>query len=779
MASRSLGTLYVDFVAKTSGFETDMGRASRLAKRRAKEIDKAIAEVNRNVGATLTNAAIAVAAGVAGIALAVKSAVNEMDQLGKSAQKVGVTTEVMSALQYAAKLAEVEIGSLESSMTKLAKAQADAAQGGEQQLEIFRLLGVEFKNADGTLRNTGDVFADVADRFSTMRDGAEKTALAVKLFGRSGANLIPLLNGGADGLRRAADEAERFGLIVSDDAARAADEFNDNLDRLGQVSKGAALEVATSLLPTLTDLSQQVVEMAKDPAFRSDLANSIKIIGEAAITATVGVVNFSNAMGFLYDEVRQAAGVVDANDIVRLNEELDEARQELQLRENQPAFFLGITSEADAARAEVERLEQAIASAEARLQRGGLGGLEEVDLSGLRRLPTDPPVLRDTAAADRAAAEAATAARRQARELAEEQKQATQIVRDLKLQALGEEARAVAALQDQYGDLNRAVELGVVSQEEAARIAAGLAEQWQDTSTQELRLSLLSDEERAVAELQAEYIRLQNLVQSGALTPEEGAGTSSQLAERWASEQEELRDQQLESLSAGLLTEEEMIAASYDARREAILEATKLTEDEKTDLLVRAEAERAQSIADLERMRLNDQLDQTAYYLSAVATLMNSGNSKLFAIGKAAAIAEATVKGYQAVQNALAEVPYPLNFAAAAAVTAATAVQIANIASTNYQGGYDLGGDIAAGKFGLVGENGPELVSGPVSVTGRARTASLLEQAASGSSEGMRLRQIIVFGDDAIEGALGSDASERAFITHASRNRSKLRQILG
>jgi hypothetical protein len=451
----------------------------------------------------------------------------------------------------------------------------------------------------------------------------------------------------------------------------------------------------------------------------------------------------------------------------------------LQLREAQPAFFLGLTSEADAARATVEQLEEAISRAEAKVRGRALDGLQEVDLSGLKKTQGPAPVLRDTAAADKAAKEAATAARKAARELAEEQKQATQIVRDLKLQSLGDEARAVAALQDQYVDLNKAVELGVVSQQEAADIAAGLAEQWQKSATDSIRIELLTEEQRAVEDLQAKYISLQNQIASGAITPEVGAERAAGLAEKWAAEQQDLHDQQLESLSAGLLTEEEMIAASYEKRREAILEAMQLTEDEKTDLLVRAEEERSQAVADLERAHLNDRLDQTAYYLSAVSTLMDSGNSTLFKIGKAAALAEATVKGYQAIQNALAEVPYPLNIAAAAAMAAATAVQIANIASTNYTGGHDLGGDIAAGKYGLVGEHGPELVSGPVTVTGRAKTASLLERAASDAGNGPRLRQIIVFGDDAIEGAMGSDTGERVFITHATRNRAKLRQILG
>lgn len=851
--------------ALTADFETDMKRAQKSADRAFAEMKRSASSINNFLGNALT---AGIVGAIGGIGYAVKSAVDEMDRIGKTAQKIGVTTEALSALEYAAKLADVEAGALQSSITKLAKAQADAAQGGKEQLEVFRLLGVEFRNADGTLRNADEVFADVADRFADLEDGAGKTALAVKLFGRSGAELIPLLNGGAAGLRAAREEAEQFGIVVSSEAAKAAEQFNDNLTRLAQVGKGAGIELATYLLPTIAELSDEAVSLAKDPAFRDDLANAIRSIGEAAITGARGIATFTNNVGFLIDEAKQLFGVIDDEDWVRWNEELDQAKENLaalrgervilpQAGETIPIVLSVDTSLIAAAEAEVRRLEQKVQEAESRIYdrslRQSLKSADEANRifrEANRELDAalgkSSPRFVDTAEADRAAnaaaKEAAREARRQAKELAAEQEQYTQTVRDLKLRALGEESRAVAALQDDYADLAEAVRLGVTSQEQAAEIAAGLAEQWQKGATDSIRLELLTDEQRAVEELQAKYISLQNQIASGAITPEVGAERAAGLAEQWAEEQQALYEQQFAALSAGLLTEEEEIAASYDRRRDAILEATKLTEDEKTDLLVAAEADRQQQLADLERARLNEGLDQTAYYLDAVSTLMQSGNSKLFAIGKAAAIAEATVKGYQAVVNALAEVPYPLNFAAAAVVGAATAVQIANIASTNYSGAYDIGGDIPAAAIGLVAERGPEivrigreaaliteptLIKGPAHITSRVQTDRILKQQQeslrfaglfdtggfipSGSvglvgergtelaamsaavpgrasmparlerasaAEPPKFRQVIVFSDDQIADALGSDASEQKLITWATRNRTKLRSIL-
>ncbi len=82
------------------------------------------------------------------------------------------------------------------------------AAKGDGPAKVFNALGVSVTDANGRLREGNAVFADLADRFSRMEDGSTKTALAIQIFGESGADLIPLLNAGADGLARMADESD-------------------------------------------------------------------------------------------------------------------------------------------------------------------------------------------------------------------------------------------------------------------------------------------------------------------------------------------------------------------------------------------------------------------------------------------------------------------------------------------------------------------------------------------------------------------------------------------
>ncbi|MEP7240632.1 MAG: hypothetical protein ABI697_07085 [Devosia sp.] len=182
-----------------------------------------------------------VAAGLASaLGIATKVAINHADSMGKMAQRAGVTVEALSRLDYAAQLSDVSLEDLTGSLGKLSKTMVDAAQNGSgPTARAFNALGVSVKDASGNLRGSDQVFSDLADRFDRLEDGPTKTALAMTLFGKSGAALIPLLNEGADGLRRYADESDRTGNTISGKAAAGAEKFNDALTSLGQKMSGA------------------------------------------------------------------------------------------------------------------------------------------------------------------------------------------------------------------------------------------------------------------------------------------------------------------------------------------------------------------------------------------------------------------------------------------------------------------------------------------------------------------------------------------------------------
>jgi hypothetical protein len=191
----------------------------------------------------------------AGIATAIRGAINTADDMGELAQKVGVPVEALSALKYAAKVLGVEFEGLQTGLTRLSRGMADNP-------EKFEALGVAVRDAQGQMRPTADVLRDVANLFQAMPDGAEKTALAMDLFGKSGADLIPMLNAGSQGIGTLMEDARKLGLVISQETADSAGRFNENLDKLRGAAEGLAMIIAAHLAPVLEQISAFVVELA-------------------------------------------------------------------------------------------------------------------------------------------------------------------------------------------------------------------------------------------------------------------------------------------------------------------------------------------------------------------------------------------------------------------------------------------------------------------------------------------------------------------------------------
>lgn len=253
----SLGTIVVDLLARTGSFETDTKRAARIAKQRAKEIDEAFAKAGKAIG-------ISLAAGAAAAAAVFKATADRMDELSKAAQRAQMPTEDFSRLAYAGKLADVSMQDLQTAMGRLAKAQGDAIDGTGEQADAFRLLGINVANADGSLRNTGDVFLEFADKFQKFQGSPEVMAAGMKLFGRSFQNLIPLLKDGAQGLRDAGLEADAFGVTLTEAAGKRAEAFNDNLTRLGEAGRGVVQIISGEMMQPAIDFTDQLVRLAKE-----------------------------------------------------------------------------------------------------------------------------------------------------------------------------------------------------------------------------------------------------------------------------------------------------------------------------------------------------------------------------------------------------------------------------------------------------------------------------------------------------------------------------------
>jgi ribosomal protein L12E/L44/L45/RPP1/RPP2 len=273
-----IGALRVVLGADSADFETGLKGASM----KLDAFGASIAKVGAAAAAAFTVA-------LGGVAVAVKGSIDDMDKLGKLGQSVGMPVEELSGLKHAADLSGVSIDDLGTSIKKLGVNMSAVAGGATNEAaQAFKAMGVNVKGADGTLRSIGDLLGDVAEKFAGYSDGAAKTALAVAVFGRNGAALIPMLNGGRDGLREATEEARKLGLTFGKDTTVGAELFNDSLTRLARVKDGIVTQTTTRLVPALAELAKSFATTAADEGMMRGAVDGLTSAIKAAVSVAVG-----------------------------------------------------------------------------------------------------------------------------------------------------------------------------------------------------------------------------------------------------------------------------------------------------------------------------------------------------------------------------------------------------------------------------------------------------------------------------------------------------------
>ena len=196
-------------------------------------------------GALGTLAPLLSAAGLVGM---VKGTLDAAETMNDLAQSTGVSVEALSRFNKAAAVSGTNLEGVSKGLVKLNKAMVDAATGGKASSATFQALGISVKNADGSLKSADRVMLEVANRFKAMPDGAAKTALALRLFGKSGAELVPLLNMGGDAI-------DKMSTKMTTAFAQRADEYTDNLARLGGKVRALGMDLTIALLPALEQIT--------------------------------------------------------------------------------------------------------------------------------------------------------------------------------------------------------------------------------------------------------------------------------------------------------------------------------------------------------------------------------------------------------------------------------------------------------------------------------------------------------------------------------------------
>jgi hypothetical protein len=260
------------------------------AKAEADKLDARLS-ATQDLAQSIGTAFAAAGAAIVGSMLAMtKSAADYGEQIKNVAQKTGVSAENFAKWSFAAEQNEATTDALSTGLKFLSKNIQAAINAAGDQRSSFQDLGITTKDLQNAHGDLNKLLPLVADRMKGIHDPTEKTSLMMQIFGKAGADLIPVMDLGSKGLLEYGKQATDLHLVMSGKNAEDFDNLGDTTKQITDAFRGLSVEVGTALAPLLTGLAEQVRDGVKAAA---DFAREHKgvteaLLGVGAVLATGG-----------------------------------------------------------------------------------------------------------------------------------------------------------------------------------------------------------------------------------------------------------------------------------------------------------------------------------------------------------------------------------------------------------------------------------------------------------------------------------------------------------
>lgn len=772
MASRSLGTLTLDLIAKTGGYVAGLTKAERETEKWKRSVKKQADAVKNAFGLT----AGAIAGSISALTIGVVNSAREIQNLSAVAntsaeefQKIAFGAEKYGIAQE--KVADI----LKDTSDKV----GDFLQTSGGPLKDF------FENIAPQVGVTAEQFRKLSgkDALGLYVDSLEKANLSqnemtffMEAIASDATLLLPLLKDNAAEYERLAEKAEKFGVVISNTDLRSMQKVTEKIGEIKAAFRGLGNQVAIAALPAIEEL----VEFLSDEETIENARTLALALVSAFSAAAKTISNVAGTVRFLAEEVAAIRFGAAADDIARLEDKAEEIKKilngnlfdkTLKLKFIGPKGLIEYYSDEEL-KAELADLEQII---------------KTFYESSKITLPT-PNADIDPAAVPPPARTGGTsggsAGNRSTNEV-------SRFIQNLEKQSelLGKTAieqelyklKLDGATKSQLlhaETLLKTIESYKAGEEELSRI---------NEQTLNIQDSLRTEEEaiRESYERRKEII-LKNTEVTGDARKELLSRLETDLTEQLSNTTENRKIQieidsvnsQAEAIAEAMLSEEEQIAASYERRREIVLNNTSITGEAQTRLLEQLEKDRLEKLKTLEAKRQLDLLQNQETLFGSLAGLAKqfAGEQSqvykvLFAAEKAAAIARSIIAIQTGVAQAAAQ-PFPANIAAMASVAAATANIVATIEGTEIKGVAHAGLDAVPQTGTYLLEKGERVTTSETSAK-LDRTLEQIKQTQEGEQSLTRgLRIVNAFNTDVIGDYLQSSSGEEVIMNIVQRNQA-------
>jgi hypothetical protein len=187
------------------------------------------------------------------------SAAHFGEEMVRASQRTGMTVEQLSALKFAAEQTGTTFEGVQKSLGLFSRNVADLSGKANPATKELERMGIATRDAHGHILPLHDLLLQVAERFSKEADGATKSAEAMALFGRSGRELIPLLDKGAAGIKELEERARELGVTMSDGDARAAANLGEEVKALDAELEGIKRRLSMELVPAFSLIAETLL----------------------------------------------------------------------------------------------------------------------------------------------------------------------------------------------------------------------------------------------------------------------------------------------------------------------------------------------------------------------------------------------------------------------------------------------------------------------------------------------------------------------------------------
>lgn len=255
------GGAYVELSARLTKLAQGLGTADKMLKGWSNGAGKSMAAAvagGRKMADGMVSIGTRIAAvGVAALSpliLAGKQLADYGENIGKLASKTGMSTGALAGLSYQAESTGINVGAIGSAVKGM---QRNIVGGSKESKAAFASLGLTAEKLK--TMSPDEQFRTIADALARVSDSGQRAALAQIVFGKSGVELLPILEGGSAEMARMQREADMLGLVLGKDATAAATNLDTSLDRLGGGLKGLQLQLGGALAPVLTLVANKLV----------------------------------------------------------------------------------------------------------------------------------------------------------------------------------------------------------------------------------------------------------------------------------------------------------------------------------------------------------------------------------------------------------------------------------------------------------------------------------------------------------------------------------------